>query len=238
MAANSPVDHFSCFSKIEPLKGFPDHIVHTVFIALILLALSIWTHMQIKKSAKDVIPDRKLTFKTVFELYTEFILNMLRGIMPKDAEKYLPLVGSIFLFIFLCNFIGLIPGFQPPTADLNLNLAIAATVFIYYNYQGIRANGLGYIKHFLGPMLGIAFLMLPIELISHMVRPVSLSLRLFGNMTGDHMVLNIFSNLTFPYSFGVPLIFMALGLLVCLIQAFVFTLLSIVYISMATAHDH
>ncbi len=147
------------------------------------------------------------------------------------------MVSIIFLYIFISNFIGLIPGFLPPTDNINTTLALGVFIFIYYNYQGIRAQGLiGHLKHFMGPVWYLAFLMLPIELISHAVRPVSLALRLRGNMFGDHLVLSIFSGLV-PYV--VPIIFMVLGLFVCFIQSFVFSLLSMVYISLATAHhDH
>jgi len=235
MAATNPVDHFSWFQKIGPLSHFPDHIVHAAFIGLLIVIASVLAHLQIKKAKTDVIPDRKLSLKNIFELHTEFILGVMKGVLPKNAEKYLPLLASIFLFIFLGNVIGLIPGFQPPTANLNTNLAIGLTVFLYYNYLGVKEHKWGYLKHFLGPLLPLAPLMLLIELISHSVRPISLSLRLYGNMTGDHTVLNIFSNM-WPY-IGVPVIFLALGLLVCFIQAFVFTLLSVVYIALATAHE-
>ncbi len=129
---------------------------------------------------------------------------------------------------------GLIPGFLPPTDNLNTNVACSLTVFLFYNYHGFKAHGFGYIKHFMGPVIWLAPLMFVIEVISHLVRPASLSVRLFGNIAGDHLVLNIFSHFV---PLGVPVVFMFLGLFVSFIQAFVFTLLSMVYISLATTKE-
>ena len=143
----------------------------------------------------------------------------------------------LFTVVFTNNLIGLLPGFLPPTDNFNTTLALGIFVFLYYNYQGIRAQGIvGHIKHFMGPVWYLAILIFPIELISHTVRPLSLGLRLKGNMEGDHLVLSIFSGLV-PYI--VPIPFYVIGLFVCFMQAFVFTLLTMVYISLATAHhDH
>ena len=144
-------------------------------------------------------------------------------------------MGALFIYILFSNLLGLIPGFLPPTDNLNTNVACALTVFIFYNYQGFKAHGFAYLKHFMGPIWWLAPIMVVIEVISHLVRPASLSVRLFGNISGDHLVLGIFSSLV---PIGVPVIFLFLGLFVSVIQAFVFTLLSMVYISLATAHDH
>src|SRR5262249_25395312 len=131
---------------------------------------------------------------------------------------------------------GLFPGFNPATSNNNTTFALGVTSFLVYNVEGIRAQGLvSYIKHFMGPIIWLAPLMFVVEVVSHLVRPLSLGLRLSGNMTGDHTVLSIFLGLT---PIGIPMIFYALGLFVCFVQAFVFSLLSMVYLSMATAHDH
>jgi F-type H+-transporting ATPase subunit a len=152
-----------------------------------------------------------------------------------DAPLYFPVIGSLFVFIFTCNLIGLIPGLLPPTDNMNTTLALGIFVFLYYNYVGLRANGIGYLKHFLGPMLWLAPLMLIIELASHIFRPLSLALRLRGNIMGDHVVLSVFSGLV-PYL--LPVIFYGIGVFVAFIQAFVFVLMTMVYISLSTAHDH
>ena len=134
------------------------------------------------------------------------------------------------------------PGFVPATSEINTNIGMAVCVIQVYNDTGVMKNGVGYIKHFMGPVLWLAPLMFVIEVVGHIARPVSLSVRLFGNMFGDHTVLAIFMNdlpaATSPVlAFGIPVIFLGLGTFVCVVQAFVFSLLSIVYISLASAHE-
>jgi F-type H+-transporting ATPase subunit a len=152
----------------------------------------------------------------------------------KHAARFFPLIGVLFLFILFSNLIGLIPGFIPPTDTLKTNAGIALLVFFATHYYGIKANGLAYFKHFLGPMPVLAPLMLPIEIVSHIARPLSLMVRLMGNMMADHKVVFAFFALV---PLVVPLPFMLLGLLVCGIQALVFCTLTMVYISMAIEHD-
>ena len=233
--ASNPVDHFSWFQKMGSLGHYPDYIIHVYFVSILLIIFALVAYQKLKNTSKNLFPEKKLSINNFFELTTEFILDLLRGILGDQAPKYLPLIGSIFIFIFVCNTIGLIPGFQPPTTSLNTNFAVALTVFLYYNYMGFKEHGIGYIKHFFGPVWWLAPLVFVIELIGHVVRPISLSLRLGGNMTGDHMVLGIFSELI---PIGIPIIFLGLGLFVCFIQAFVFSLLSTIYIALATAHEH
>ena len=138
-------------------------------------------------------------------------------------------------FTIFSNLLGVFPGFYPATQNLNSTLACASVIFIVYNYMGFREHGWGYLKHFMGPIIYLAPLMIIIEVVSHLVRPASLSLRLFWNMFGDHLVLQIFSNLT-PYI--IPAIFIGLGVFVSFLQAFIFTILSSIYISLSTSHDH
>ncbi|HUU50518.1 MAG TPA: F0F1 ATP synthase subunit A, partial [Nitrospinota bacterium] len=140
-----------------------------------------------------------------------------------------------FIYILISNLLGLIPEFYPPTINLNTNFAIASIVFIMYNYYGFRENGLSYIKHFTGPMWALAILYFPIEIFSHLFRPVTLSVRLFGNIFGDHNVIEIFQGLI---PIGVPVLFMFLGIIVAIMQAFVFALLTIIYIALAVSHEH
>lgn len=218
----------------------PVHIVGAVIVTA-LLFLGTWVARlqlnQVRQGPDEgVVPPRKLTFYNFFEIAAEQLFRFTESVIGKaEAPRYYPLIGTLFLFIFTCNLMGLIPGFLPPTDNLNTTLALGTVVFIYYNAIGIKAHGWGYIKHFMGPVWFIAPLMLVIELISHIVRPISLALRLRGNIFGDHLVLSVFSDLV-PY--GVPIVFMAFGLFVAFIQSFVFTLLTMVYISLATAHDH
>ena len=131
--------------------------------------------------------------------------------------------------------VGLIPGMTPATDNINTTLALGLFTFGVYNWYGVKEHGVKYINQFLGPLLFLAPFMFFLELISHAIRPFSLALRLWGNMMGDHTVLSIFLDLV-PY--GVPVVFYALGLFVCFMQAFVFSLLTMIYLSMAISHDH
>jgi F-type H+-transporting ATPase subunit a len=124
---------------------------------------------------------------------------------------------------------------EAPTSNINANFAVAAIVFFAYNYYGIKEHGPSYIKQFMGPVAWLAPFMILVEIISHLVRPVSLSLRLFGNINGDHLALAVFSDLVPMF---VPMIFMGLGMFVAFLQAFIFTILSAIYIQMAISHDH
>ena len=152
----------------------------------------------------------------------------------KEARRYLPLVGTLFMFILFSNLLSLIPGFIPPTDTLKTNLALAGLVFLLTHIFGVRAHGIKYFKHFLGPFLPLAPLMLPIEIISHIARPVSLSMRLLGNISADHAVVLAFFGVI---PFLVPVPFLVMGVFVSVVQAVVFSLLTTVYISTAVAHE-
>jgi F-type H+-transporting ATPase subunit a len=166
----------------------------------------------------------------------EVVYGMVEGAMgEKQAARFFPLIGALWFFILSCNLIGLIPGFIAPTDTLKTNVGIALMVFVLTHYYGVKEHGLAYFKHFLGPTPALAPLMLPIEVVSHVARPLSLSVRLMGNMMADHKVVFSFFALV---PLIVPLPFLLLGLLVCLIQALVFTTLTMVYISMAIEHEH
>ena len=211
------------------------HIASAGFVAVLLIILSIVANRKLRHIDKFVVPPRKFSIAGLFDVITEGILKLMEGVMGERAVKFLPVIGSVFIYIFVCNLLSLVPGFLPPTDNINTNLPCALTVFVYYHVMGIKEQGLkGYLKHFAGPIIWLAPLMFSLEIVSHCVRPISLSVRLFGNITGDHMVLGIFSNLI---PFVVPVIFMFLGLFVAFIQAFVFSLLSTVYITLATEHE-
>lgn len=215
-----------------------DHILTFILIgALLLLAAFVYRGKVANKEAA-VVPDRGITFKNITEMYGSFIMTQCRAVLgEKDAAKYFSFVATIFILIFVSNAIGLIPGFLPPTESINTTLALGVFSFLYFNIKGCKELGtLNYLKHFAGPLWYMAILIFPIEIISTCIRPVSLALRLYGNMYGDHMVLGTFSNLA---PIAVPVVFMLLGLLVSFIQAYVFIMLSMVYVSLATAHqDH
>ena len=238
--AEPPIDSMHDFTWFGLISGgrINHHNIHVFssgLVVVFLIVSALLVHRKLKRVEERLVPAPKTTLVNLFESAVENLLGLMRGIVGADAPKYLPLIGSLFIYIFLCNVLALIPGFLPPTDNINTNFACALTVFVYYHVMGIRTHGLkGYLKHFMGPILWLGPLMFVIEMIGHLVRPVSLSLRLFGNITGDHLVLGIFSDLVPIF---VPVIFLALGLFVSFIQAFVFSLLSTIYISLATAHE-
>ena len=188
-----------------------------------------------KQGSAAVTPDGRLSIKGLFELVTEFILGLVDMVIGEHGRKYVPMFAAIFTFVFINNLVGVIPGMTPATEQLNTTLAMGTFMFLVYNYLGLKENGLAYLKHFLGPLLWLAPLMVVIELISHVVRPISLGLRLANVLKGDHTVVGIFTDLV-PLVLPIP--FYLMGMFVCFVQAFVFTLLSMVYISLATAKDH
>lgn len=204
----------------------PDYFVMAVFVMLASL-LACW------------ILTRKLsvanpgTGQQVLELFVGGLGAFVDDVIGHGGRKYLPVVGT-FGFLILCwNLIGIVPGFTPPTDKIVVTLSLGLCSFLTYNLIGLRASGLGYLKHFLGPMLPLAVLFLPIEMVSHVARPVSLGIRLFGNIFGDHLVGSVFLGLV---PFAVPVPFLFLAIFVSFMQAFVFSLLSMIYIAGAVEH--
>lgn len=217
-------------------------LTHVFSILLILLFVVIGAgsfKSAMSRGGRDaIVPPKDLSLRNFFELLGDAIWGLMSSIMgEKNAKKYLPLIGTLAIFIFLSNVLSLIPGMAPPTAALKTNVALAVTVFVITHIEGIRAQGIGnYLKHFMGPILLLAPLMFLIEIIGHLARPLSLSLRLMGNMTSDHKVVSVFF---FLVPLLVPVPFLILGTLVAIIQTLVFCLLSMVYINLAvTVHEH
>jgi len=203
---------------------------HIVFALIVVLLIFIFFKMVARKPS--ILP-------TPFQSFGEFIYTMFEGllidIVGEKGKKYIPMIGTTGLFIFFCNIAGLFPGFESPTSNLNVTAGAAVFVFLYYNYQGIKEHGiLKYIRHFAGPYLWLAPLFFPIEIISHLSRPLSLSVRLFGNIMGEDMVILILASLI-PYL--VPLPMMALAIFTSFVQAMVFTMLSVIYIAGAVASE-
>ena len=169
------------------------------------------------------------------EITHEFVGSQSESIIGHGYERFTTYLTVLGLFILLGNLMGLVPGLQSPTANPVVPLGLAALTFLYYHYYGIRENGFGYVKQFLGPVWWLYPLMLPIEVISHCARVLSLTIRLYANMfAGDLVTLAFFSLIPI----GVPLIFMLLHLGVSLIQAYIFMVLAMVYLSMAVSHEH
>jgi F-type H+-transporting ATPase subunit a len=211
------------------------HVVWTVFVALFVL-VGCLSFRRSLAGANGVLPARAFGFRAFFEMIADAAYGTSVSIMgEKNARRYLPLIGGLAMFILFSNLLALIPGAGVPTTTLKTNVALAVLVFALTHVYGVRENGLAYFKHFLGPVLWLAPLMVVIEIISHVARPISLSLRLMGNMVADHKVVFTFFTL-FPLLLPIPFLF--LGLLVAFVQTFVFCVLTMIYIALATAHDH
>jgi len=229
---------FTWLHGVSVGAGLPEHTFTFLVTSLLFLLGGLLFKMKTASVEGAIVPDKGISFRNLVEAVGDFIYTLAKNTMgAKDAKTYFPLLIFYFGFIFLNNLIGLIPGFLPPTENFNTGLALGVWIFLYYNAQGIKVQGIvGHIKHFMGPMLFMAPLIFVLEIISHAMRPLTLGLRIRGNMLGDHTVLAIFSDLV-PYIIPIP--FYCLGIFVCFMQAFVFTLLTMIYISMAVeTHDH
>jgi len=156
------------------------------------------------------------------------------------GEKFYPLLGTIFLYILVCNLFGLIPGFESPTSNINTTASMAVPVFLLYQFYGFKVHGLKYLKHFMGPIQSVAAIpfmmfMFLLEMISHLVRPITLSVRLFGNMMAKHLLLIILGLLAPAI---IPVVILGLGTLISFIQAYVFMLLTTLYLAGAVEEGH
>jgi F-type H+-transporting ATPase subunit a len=180
-----------------------------------------------------LIPTKAQNF---FEIIISGMEEFMVDITGEEGRWFFPVIATIFIYIATCNLLGLVPGFYPPTASINTTVSCAIPVFLFTHFIGIRYHGIKYVKHFLGPVWWLIPIILPIELIGHLARILSLSFRLFGNITGHELVLAILFMLA--GAFFAPLPIMAMGIFVALVQAFVFFLLSIIYFSGAMEHAH
>jgi F-type H+-transporting ATPase subunit a len=222
------------FVKLFELVGLRDfasaypHVIYSWVVMALLLGLA-----AIGTKSVQMIPGKA---QNVFEIIISGIENFMLDVTGEEGRWFLPIVATIFIYIFVSNLIGLVPGFFPPTASINTTLSCALVVFVLTHAIGIRYHGVKYVKHFLGPVWWMIPIILPIEIIGHLARVLSLTFRLFGNMMGHELVLGILFALA--GAFLAPLPIMALGIFVALVQAFVFFLLSIMYFSGAMEHAH
>jgi F-type H+-transporting ATPase subunit a len=206
----------------------PEHVTYAWLAMAILIGLSLAARFTLRKTAPTGI-------QNFFEVIVGGLENFIFEIMGTEGKHYFTLIAGLFLFILVCNLLGLIPGFDSPTANLNTTLALALCSFTATHYIGVRRHGFGYIKHFFGPMWALAPIMFVIEVISHLARVMSLSFRLFGNMVAKHKLLLVLALLA-PYIAPVPIL--GLGLLVAFVQAGVFTLLTMLYLSGSIEEAH
>jgi len=225
---------FTWASLFPFLKELPPHVSNAMIVSIILLIVVILGYRQLKRSEDEAIPEPKVTFRNFIEMLVEGLSSIIIDTMGPRGREFVLIVGTLALFILFNNLSGLVPGFLPATDNVNTTFACSLTVFVMTHYYGFREHGIKYLKHFVGPYWWLAPLMVPIELIGHLARPLSLGLRLFGNITGDHLVTAIFFGLV---PLLVPLPVMFLGLFVAFVQTFVFILLSMAYFSGAIAHE-
>jgi F-type H+-transporting ATPase subunit a len=211
-----------------------------IFASLLVIGFVIFLAATVRGEFRNleesVVPDETLTTRTFFEAFVGYFYNMAKDVMgARNAKRYFPIIGGSALFIFFSNCTALIPGLNPPTSNLNVTFGCAVFVFIAFNYYGFKESGWGYLAHLAGPKWYLAWLIFPVELISTFVRPMTLSIRLFINMAVDHLVAAIFLGMIALF---VPIPLMFLGIIVILVQTLVFSLLSAIYIGLATEHHH
>ncbi len=209
--------------------ALPAHLVMIILIGLGLIAFG-W----VMRSRLSV--DEPGNLQQGVEVVVEGILSIMKDIIGPGHVRFLPIIGTLFFFILAGNLIGLFPGFMSPTSDINVTAGCAIIVFIYYNYQGFKTHGfVDYMKHFAGPSLVIAPLLFVIEIISHFARPFSLSVRLYGNIFAEELIIGSLNGM-FPFLISLPV--MALALFASTVQAFIFIVLTMVYIGGAVEHAH
>ncbi len=222
------------FVKLFEMLGlghFAHAYPHVVYSWVVMILLIVFGYMPVK--AMSMVPGK---VQNLLEVIISSIEEFMVTVTGEEGRWLLPLAATIFIYILGCNLIGLIPGFYPPTASLNTTLSCAVVVVVFTHIIGLLYHGPSYIKHFLGPVWWMIPIMLPIEVIGHVARILSLSFRLFGNMMGHELVLGILFSLA--GAFFAPLPIMALGVFVAFVQAFVFFLLSIMYFTGSMEHAH
>lgn len=224
------------------------HVLGALLVGILLIIIALLLRSVITDEKKSLIPDDRFTLRNLIEIVSEIVLYYMEEIMGKKAARYFfPLIGTCAFFILFSNLLGFIPGLAPPTSNLNITAGCAIIIFMSTHVFGFKEHGIKYLAHFIGPIrptlawylplvLLLNVFMFVVEVIGHLARPVSLSIRLMGNMFADHAVVGVFMTLVvIPIIYPVPIMF--LGLLVCIVQTLVFILLSMVYIGSAIAHE-
>ncbi|MCK4764428.1 MAG: F0F1 ATP synthase subunit A [Candidatus Aminicenantes bacterium] len=204
------------------------HIVMAFIVTVIIVVL-------FKAAVKNlsIFPGK---VQNAIEMYYKFYRGLVDDMVGHEGRKFIPALATLGTFIAVSNLLGLFPQMGSPTANLNVTVGCAIFVFVYYHYQGVKKHGLwGYIKTFMGPVWWLSWLFLPIEIVSHVSRPLSLSMRLFGNIFGEDLVIIIIASLV---PFVAPMPVMALAVFTSLLQAFIFVMLSTIYLAGAMAEEH
>jgi F-type H+-transporting ATPase subunit a len=241
LALTRLLNHYFAAPLVPFLTGLGIHVAHpnaplrdnTLTLELLVMVFLLLFFFVARFTLSAEKPG---TVQHIAELINEFVSNQGEAIIGHGYEPHLAFVTTVLLFIVLCNLFGLLPGIETPTANPVVPLGVALLTFIYYNWNGVRAQGLwGYIKHFAGPIWWVAPLLFPIEIISHLARIMSLTIRLYANMFASDLLTLVFFSMV---PLGIPVVFLALHFGVALIQAYVFMLLTLIYLSQAVAQEH
>jgi len=206
----------------------PPHVTYAWAVMLLLVVFGVMASRRI-----SLVPAGA---QNVFEMIVGGLEEFMVEVTGEEGRAFFPFICTLFLYIMFCNLIGLIPGFLSPTANINTTLSMALCTFVFTHYLGVKYHGVKYIKHFLGPIPALAPLFLPIEIIGHFARVLSLTLRLFGNIMGEDLVLAILLFLAGRFLAPLPMMFLAV--FTSVVQAFVFTLLSMMYFAGSMEHAH
>ena len=231
-----------------------EHSIHVPWVltsSLFAIALLVIGGLSVRKAVANgggVMPEEGLSVRNVIEVIIEFLVDLGETTMGEATRKYFPLVGTIFFFVLISNFMGLVPGLAGSTSDVNTTFAWAVISFLVYNYVGIQTHGWKYIYQFMGPSMYdakiggktyhvrlLAPIFLPLEIVLHFARIATLGIRLLANMFADHTVVMVWISLI---PLAIPAVFMGLGMLVSVLQAFVFSLLTMIYIGQALEEAH
>ncbi len=210
-------------------------LLEAVFVILVIIGLALSIRGKLTNYEASVIPDDKLSLRTVFELIIGTFYDLMKEMMgAKRAKRYFPIIGTCACFILFSNLLGLVPGLMAPTGNMNITLGCSLVVFVSFNYYGFKENGLAYLKHFAGPIPALAWFMFPLEIFSMCIRPLTLAVRLMVNIAVDHLLVTVAAGM---FVFLLPIPIMVLGTIVILVQTMVFALLSAIYIALATEHE-
>jgi F-type H+-transporting ATPase subunit a len=213
----------------DPNEPWADFMVMQILVALIIIAMLFVLR-------RNLSVDKPGKMQHIFEVIHEFITGQAEDQIGHDSRRHTVIFMSLFIFILVANLIGIVPGFISPTQCHYVTAGCALLAFVYYNVAGFRKNGFfKYTKHFFGPIPAMAPLMLPIEIVSHLARPLSLTIRLFANMYAGEQVMLAFLSLTYLV---VPAVFMGLHVFVALLQAYIFVLMTMIYVAGAVAEEH
>jgi F-type H+-transporting ATPase subunit a len=220
--------------QLEHATSIPWPVWASLFAITLILLSGVLVRSRLAAADGGIVPDAGFSVRNIIELLTEMLVGMAEQTMGHKWRTYFPFVATLFLFILFANLLGLIPGLGGATTNASVTWAWAIISFAVHQYVGIKENGLDYLKHFAGPVVWLAPLYIIIEVISHLSRVFTLAVRLLANMSADHIVVGVWLALV---PVVVPAIFLGLGVVVAFLQAYVFAMLSMIYIGLALPHD-